>query len=332
MKTLVTGATGLLGANVVRELESRGGEVRVLARSSTSLSVLEGTDAEVVQGDITDKASLRRAMAGCDTVVHSAANTLQWPVHYSFYEAVNVQGTKNVIEVSRERGISKVVYVSTANTFGPGTLEHPGTELSEFTGLRTGSGYVLSKFVAQQHVLKEVESYQTPVVIVNPTFMIGPFDARPSSGKIILMGWNKRIQAFPSGGKSFIHVRDAAVGVCNALERGRVGGCYLLAGENLTYRDFFRKLNRITGQNPTMISVPATVLKAAGRIGTLSEKTLKRPAPLNIVNARLLATGYYYSGKKAVQELGLPRTPVEDAIRDALEWLISKGIHRQDKS
>ena len=326
MKILVTGATGLLGANVVRELESRGREVRVLARKNASLSVLAGTEAEVVQGDITDRTSLRRAMAGCDTVVHSAANTMQWPVHYAFYEPVNVTGTRNVLEVCRDRGISKAVYVSTANTFGPGTIEQPGTELSEFTGLRTGSGYVLSKFVAQQHVLKEVESHQTPVVIVNPTFMIGPYDARPSSGKIILMGWKKRIQAFPAGGKSFIHARDAAVGVCNALERGRVGGCYLLAGENLTYRDFFQKLNRVTGQKPIMITIPSPVLKAAGRLGSLSEQTLKKPAPLNIVNARLLTSGYYYSGKKAVHELALPQTPVENAIQDALEWFTKAGL------
>jgi dihydroflavonol-4-reductase len=326
MKVLVTGANGLLGANVVRELESRGKEVRVLVRPTAGLSALEGTGAEVVHGDILDRQSLDRAMKGCDTVIHAAANTSQWPVRYSFYEPVNVLGTQNVMEACRENGISRVIYVSTANTFGPGTKEYPGTELSEFSGFRVGSGYMISKYVAQQNVLMEVEKHNTPVVIVNPTFMIGPYDSKPSSGKIILMGLNKRVQVYPDGGKNFIHVRDAATGVCNAMERGRVGGCYLLAHENLTYREFYERLNRVAGQRPSMVKVPSLVLQAAGRIGTLIERTGKKAAPLNHVNARLLTIGNYYSGKKAVQELGLPQTPIETAITEALSWFRSTSM------
>jgi dihydroflavonol-4-reductase len=320
MKILVTGANGLLGANVVRELESRGKEVRVLVRPTAGLNALLGTDAEVVYGDILDRQSLDRAMKGCDSVVHSAANTSQWPVNYSFYEPVNVRGTQNVIEICRENAISRVVYVSTANTFGPGTKEHPGTELSEFSGFRYGSGYMISKYVAQQNVLMEVEKHKTPVVVVNPTFMIGPHDAKPSSGKIILMGMNKKIQFYPDGGKNFIHVRDAAAGVCNALERGHAGACYLLANENLTYGEFYEKLNNATGQQPIKIRIPSSVLLTAGWIGTLTEKTGRKAAPLNHVNAKLLTIGNYYSGKKAVQELGLPQTSIETAITDAIDW------------
>jgi dihydroflavonol-4-reductase len=320
MKILVTGANGLLGANVVRELESRGKEVRVLVRPSAGLTALAGTGAEAVHGDILDRQSLARAMKGCDTVIHAAANTSQWPVRYSFYEPVNVRGTQNVMEVSRESGISRIVYVSTANTFGPGTKEHPGTELSEFSGFRVGSGYMISKYVAQQNVLMEVEKHQTPVVIVNPAFMIGPYDAKPSSGKIILMGLNKKMQVYPTGGKNFIHVRDAAVGVCNAMDRGRTGGCYLLANENLTYGEFYEKLNRIARQHPVKVKLPSAAILAAGWFGTFMEKAVKKAAPLNHVNAKLLTIGNYYSGNKAVRELGLPLTPVETAIEEALSW------------
>jgi dihydroflavonol-4-reductase len=292
----------------------------MLVRPTAALSALLGTDAEVVPGDILDRQSLDRAMKGCDSVVHSAANTSQWPVHYSHYEPVNVRGTQNVIDACREHGISRVVYVSTANVFGPGTKEHPATELSEFSGFRYGSGYMISKYLAQQNVLMEVDKYKTPVVIVNPAFMIGPYDTKPSSGKIILMGLNKKMQVYPNGGKNFIHVRDAATGVCNALDRGRVGGCYLLANENLTYREFFEKLNQVAGQHPLKVRIPSAVLQTVGWIGTIIEAAGKKAAPLNHVNAKLLTIGNYYSGKKAVQELSLPQTPVENAITEAIEW------------
>jgi dihydroflavonol-4-reductase len=320
MKTLVTGANGLLGANVVRELESRGKAVRVLVRPGARLTALHGTGAELVQGNFLDPDSLLSALKGCDDVVHAAANTSQWPVNYDFYEPVNVTGTLAVLKACREKGIRRIVYVSTANTFGPGTKKDPGTELSEFSGFRIGSGYVTSKYVAQQKVLEEVEKHGTPVVIVNPTFMIGPYDAKPSSGRIVLMGLGKRIQMYPGGGKNFIHVRDAAAGVCNALERGRTGECYLLANENLTYAEFFTLLNRVAGQRPLKFRLPSVLLRSIGLLGTFSEKMTGIPAPLNNINARLLLLNNFYSGKKAVAELALPQTPIDEAIEDAIKW------------
>lgn len=323
MKTLVTGATGLLGANVVQELESRGKEVRVLVRPGAGLTALEGTKPEFFQGDLTDVGKLRQAMKDCDAVVHAAANTSQWPVGYSFYEPVNVTGTQNVMQACRDSGIRRIVHVSTANAFGPGPKERPGTELSEFSGFRQGSGYVISKYVAQQEVLAMVEKTGLPAVIVNPTFMIGPRDAKPSSGRILMMGLKGKVQAYPAGGKNFIHVRDAAAGVCNALEHGRPGECYLLANENHSYGEFFSLLNKVAGRRPLRLRIPSAVLNTAGLAGSLSERISGRPAPLNFVNARLLTLENYYSGRKAVEQLGLPQTPVAEAIADALAWFKS---------
>lgn len=326
MKVLVTGATGLLGANVVETLLARGKEVRVLVRASADLRALKGLDPEVFRGDILDKESLSVAMKGCDSVVHAAANTSQWPTGFEFYEPVNVTGTRNVMEVCRERGISRIVYVSSANAFGHGSKENPGTELSEFRGFHFGSGYMISKFLAQKIVLEEVGKRGAPAIIVNPAFMIGARDARPSSGRIILMGYGRKTRLFPDGGKNFIHVADAAAGVCNALERGRVGECYLLANENLTFREFYDKLDRVDTQKPVRIKVPVPVLRGAGWAGTVFETITGKPAPLNNVNAKLLTVGNYYSGEKAVTELGLPRTPIEKAISDALAWFRDQGM------
>lgn len=320
MRILVTGANGLLGANIVRELVMRGYQVRIFVRGTSDLSGIEGVAFEQVNGDILDPESVDRAVEGCDYVIHSAANTSQWPTTYAHYEAVNVNGTQHLIAAVKKHGVKRFVFVSSANAFGNGTREKPGTELSEFNGFRIGSGYMISKFVAQQFVLAEVEKSNLPAVVVNPTFMIGPYDSKPSSGRIILMGMGKRVQVYPPGGKNFIHVHDAAVGTCNALTMGRTGECYLLANENMTFKKFFSILNKVTGEQPGSLTLPGWFLKVIGAGGTLFEKLFRKPAPLNLVNTRLLCLGNYYSGQKAVEALDLPQTPIEDAIREAIGW------------
>ncbi len=324
-KVLVTGANGLLGANIVRELMHRGYDVRILARETSDLSGLAEVSFEKVNGDILDQGSVNMAVEGCDHVIHSAANTSQWPTSYAYYEPVNVHGTQHVIEAVKRHNIKRFIFVSSANAFGNGTKEKPGTELSEFNGIRIGSGYMISKFVAQQFVLSEVEKSNLPAVVVNPTFMIGPYDSKPSSGKIILMGMRKRIQATPSGGKNFIHVRDAAIGTCNALTMGRTGECYLLANENLSYREFFALLNEVTGENPVSLGLPGFLLKGMGAGGTLFEKIFRKPAPLSLVNARMLCLENYYSAKKAIEALALPQTSIETAITEAISWFRKNG-------
>ncbi|MBE0648421.1 MAG: NAD-dependent epimerase/dehydratase family protein [Bacteroidales bacterium] len=320
MRVLVTGANGLLGANIVRELVHRGYDVRILARETSDLSGIAGVPFERENGDILDPGSVDKAVEGCDYVIHSAANTSQWPTTYAHYEPVNVHGTQHVIKAVKRLGVKRLVFVSSANAFGNGTMKNPGTELSEFNGFRIGSGYMISKFVAQQFVLSEVERSGLRAIVVNPTFMIGPYDSKPSSGRIILMGMGKKVQVSPPGGKNFIHVGDAAIGACNALTMGRTGECYLLANENMTFREFFALLNRVTGESPSSIGLPGWFLKGIGSGGSLLEKLIRKPAPLSLVNARLLCLGNYYSGKKAVEALELPQTPIETAIREAISW------------
>ncbi|MBC8315180.1 MAG: NAD-dependent epimerase/dehydratase family protein [Bacteroidales bacterium] len=320
MKVLVTGANGLLGANIVRELVKRKYDVRIFTRETSDLSGLEDVNVERINGDILDPDSIGKAVEGCDYVIHSAANTSQWPTNYIHYEPVNVTGTKHVINAVKKYAVKRFVFISSANAFGNGTKEHPGTELNEFTGFKYGSGYMMSKFVAQQTVLTEVEQSKLRAIVVNPTFMIGPYDSKPSSGQIIVMGMGKKVQVSPPGGKNFIHVNDAAIGTCNALMMGRIGECYLLASENLSYREFFALLNQVTGETPKSLSLPGALLKTIGTGGTLFEKMSRKPAGLNLVNARLLCLDNYYTGKKAVKALELPQTPIETAIREAIEW------------
>lgn len=326
MKTLVTGANGLLGSNVVRELLARGHEVRVLARKGSDLSTLSGLDIEYFYGDLLDGVQkLTEACRGCDYVIHSGGKTAGIQTKFSDFAEINIKGTQNIVRAAEAAGIKRMVHVSSCCVFGGGTMEEPGTELSEFTGFRFNSGYINSKYMAQQWILSEVEKTNFPIVIVNPTLMIGPYDGRPSSGEIILRILRSQYQLCPDTGKNFIDVRDAATATCNALTMGTSGECYLLASENITFTKFFKKVNRIYGKDGIRIIVPGGLLKSAGLMGNAFQAMTHHEIPLNMVNARQLATESYFSAKKAVRILGLPQRPIDDAIRAAIDWFIGNG-------
>lgn len=326
MKALITGATGLLGGNVARELLKRGYELRLFVRATKIIPALHGLKYEQFEGSLSDPKDLMKAAEGCEVIIHAAAVTDQWPTGYEHYEEINVKSTLLLLDVVKKLGIKKMVYVSTANCFGYGNIDNPATELSEFRFFNYNSGYIMSKFIAQQHVLKEIEKSQLPVVIVNPAFMLGPYDSKPSSGKIILMGIGKKVLFCPPGGKSFVDVRDAAIAVCNAISMGKSGECYLLANHNLSYREFFESLSVSLEQPQTRIRLPKFLILAIGLSGTLYEKITRKPALLNLTNARLLCLPLYYSGSKARKELRMPQTPLEQTIADALLWFGKNGM------
>lgn len=315
----------MLGCNVAHELVRRGHALRLLVRPGSSLKGVEGLPFEVHYGCLEEEASLSGAVNGCDGVIHAASCTAQWPTAFRHFEAANVNGAIQLARAAKAAGIRRFVYVSTANTFGHGTMEQPGTELSEFRLFHYHSGYVNSKYLAQQYVLEQVEQHGLPAVVVNPTFMLGPLDLKPSSGRLLLQGLKARVQWIPPGGKNFIHVRDAAIGVCQALERGLPGECYLLAGENLSYRSFYNLLNEVAGRKPLQLPVPGILARGVGVLGSLFGKLTGRPAWINHVTGRMACLGNYYSGRKAVEELGLPQTPVREAVNDAIDWFRAEG-------
>ena len=326
MKTLVTGANGFLGANLVRELLVRGESVRALVRKGTDIQNLQGLDAELFFGDLLDEGSMLKAARGCTRVIHAAGKMPDYCSDFEEYSRINVAGTRNVVQAAEKAGVQRIVHVSSCCVFGGGSREDPGTELSEFTGFRFNSGYINSKYLAQQWVLGEVERKGLPIVIVNPTMMLGPFGAAAGSGEIILRILKQRYQLCPASGKNFIDVRDAAEAACNALTRGTPGESYLLASENLEFSELFDRVNRISGRQCRQYPVPATVLKCAGMIGNALRKITGKDLPLSYSYARQLASVSYFSGAKAMRELGLPQRSVDEAIRDAIGWFMLSGV------
>ena len=332
MKVLVTGANGLLGANLIRELIDSGVNVKAFVRPGANLKSLQGVQCEIHYGSILSYDDIHLALENCEAVIHAASTTSVHPLEFEFYEKTNVASTKNIVQALMRQVSKRLVYVSTANAFGPGPQKNPGSERSPFTLAKYNSGYITSKHMAQQYVLQHTETYNLDAVVVNPTFLIGPYDVKPSSGKIILFGLKQGKYWCPPGGKNFVHVRDVARGIYSILKDGRQGECYLLGGENLSYHDFFHLLNLVIGRKQKPLVVPKGVIHAAGAIAQAWSKLTGQTLPFNKTNAQLLTLDNYYSGEKAGAEFKLPMTPIKLAIEEALDWFVKENYIAPDYS
>ncbi len=323
-KILVTGGNGFLATNIIRELTGRGYQVRAMIRKSADTRGLEDLPAELYKGEVTDEADVKRASSGCDVVVHTAADTSQNHSTYHAYLPVNYRGTLNVLNACSENKVNRLIFISTANTIGHGTKNDPGNEKRDITYPFNRSGYAVSKAMAEDVVMEFVNKGAVDAVIINPSFMIGPYDQKPGSGRIIIRALNKKIVFIPPGGKNFIHVRDVATGVCNAIDKGRNGEKYLLSNQNLSYRDFYTRLKQITGERYLMFTIPASILTFMGLTGNFL-RLFGLKSELNYINSRILCSGNYFSANKAINELNLPQTSIDDAIKEALDWFWENG-------
>ena len=330
MKVLVTGANGFLGANLVRELVQSGILVKAFVRHSANLKGLYDVPCEICRGDINSYDDVQKALQDCDSVVHAASTTSVAPLDFAIFERINVDSTKIIVQAALSQGNKRMVQVSTAAAFGAGSKENPGTEQSRFALREFRSGYVNSKVMAQEHVLKSVTTHGLNAVVINPTFMIGPYDIKPSSGKIILQGLTRGIQWCPKGGKNFVHVNDVARAIARALQTQEMGECYLIAGENLTYKEFFSKLNTIAGRNRIQLVLPRTIFRSVGSVVELWNKITGERKPFTKSNAEILTLDNYYSGEKATRALDIKPTSVDNAIRDALQWFRKENYISDD--
>jgi dihydroflavonol-4-reductase len=327
MNILVTGANGQLGAAVVRELIARGHAVRALIKPASDPTPLRGLRVGVVEADIVDRAAVCRAAAGAEAIVHSAAVVSYWPRRSSLTAQVNFQGTRNVIDAALFAGVGRFVHVGSASSFGSGTLETPGNEESPYTAGRYRVSYFDSKHAAQQAVLGAVAERGLPAVVVNPTFMVGPYgDSRGSSSLLLLLAGG-RIPRVPPGGRNFVSTRDVAAATANALELGRAGECYILGHENLTYREAFVRFCAVLGVRPPERPAPAWALRAAGLAQSLGAALTRRPPALPYAAALMTCDPCYYDCSKAIRELALPQTPIEEAAAEAWKWLSGRS-HR----
>ncbi|MCT4637787.1 MAG: NAD-dependent epimerase/dehydratase family protein [Bacteroidales bacterium] len=319
-KVLVTGANGLLGANVIKTLAGKGYNAIAMVREGCNMRGLSDLNHELVYGNITNKNHLEEQIKRCDYVIHCAARTKQVPNKIEAFTEANIKSTEHIINLCNKYNIKRLVFVSTANCFTNGTIDKPGDEKSNFMPWLEGSGYAYSKYIAQNMVTKAAENNKINAITVAPTFMIGERDAGPSSGALLLYGLKKRVVFYPPGGKSFIDVDSAAEAVVNALTMGKSGNKYMLSGTNLTYKDFFKTVAEHNNKRKLLIPIPGALLKVVALISDILENITGASLALNSVNRKLLCLDNYFSNSKAVKELSLKHTNINSSINKAINW------------
>lgn len=321
----ITGADGLLGSNLVRELLKRNYRVRAMIQPGRKVNTLDGLDIERVEADLLNEASVTAAMNGAKYVFHVAASTSIWPNRNPMSGKVNIDGTKNVIQAAFANKIERMVYVGTANSFGFGTKEKPGTEENPYCSYHYGLDYMDTKYAAHQEVLKAVKENKINAVIVNPTFMIGPYDSMPSSGAMVIAVAQQKVPGFAPGGRNYICVKDAATGIANAATMGRNGESYIIGAHNLTYEEIFTKIAHVVGVKAPSFKAPKWLLLTMGRLNNLKAKITGKAPRVSYTMAQISCDAFYFSAAKAVKELELPQNPIEEGIKDAYDWFIENG-------
>jgi len=325
MKTFVTGATGFIGASIVRELLREGREVRVLVRANADTANLDGLEVELWKGDLLDHDSLRSGLKGCDVLYHAAADYRLWTRNPEEMYRINVDGTVAILEAALQNGLSRVVYTSSVGTLGNPGDGTPGSEISPVSFDDMVGPYKKSKFLAEREAEKFV-ARGLPLVIVNPSTPIGPRDIKPTpTGKIIVDFLKRKMPAYLDTGLNIIAVEDCARGHFLAEQKGVVGQKYILGNANLTLRVIFDLLQDISGLSAPKIRLPYTpILMAAYLNEGLSRITGKEPL-IPLAGVQMAAKFMYFDSSKAVRELGLPQMPIKDALVSAVDWFRRNG-------
>jgi dihydroflavonol-4-reductase len=321
MEILVTGPDGLLGSNLVRELLKRNYKVSVLIEPGKDPFTLKHLEVKKYYGNILNPDDLSVVFKDKDIVFHCAASTSVIPARSKIVNRVNIEGTQNVINQALKHKIKRLIYVGTANSFSFGTnKDEPGEEGTPYISIKYGLDYMDSKYKAQQIVLKAVKENGLPAIVVNPTFMIGPYDSRPSSGAMILAIYKGKIPGYSKGGKNYVAVKDVAFAMANAIEMGRIGECYILGNSNLSYKEAFNLIAHTIGGKEPKIKLPNLIVKTYGNINSLAASVFRFNPAITKELASISCDNHFYSVEKARKELLLPATPLQTAIKECFDW------------
>jgi len=322
MKTLITGASGFVGSAVLRQLIIAGHSVRALVRTSSDRRNLAGLPVEIVTGDLTDRASLDRALVGCSTLFHVAADYRLWVPHAQEIYETNVTGTRNIMLAAANAGVARIVYTSSVATLGLTSDGSPADEDTPVSLVDMIGHYKRSKFLAEAEVKKLVDEEGLPVVIVNPSTPVGPRDIKPTpTGRVIVDAASGRMPVYVDTGLNLVHVDDVAIGHLQALERGMIGERYVLGGWNMTLKEILCELAAITGQRPPRICLPHHLVLPIAYVTEACARLTGRGEPrITLVGARLAKKKMFFSTDKARRELGYNARPVKEALCEAVDW------------
>lgn len=326
MRTLVTGANGFVGSAVLRVLINEGHDVRTLVRPGSNRLNLDGLRVEIVEGDLTNEDSLRKAVLQCDNLFHVAADYRLWvPEPKAIYQT-NVEGTRNLIRCAVEAGVKRVVYTSSVATLGLNTDRSPSNEETPVTLEQMTGHYKRSKFLAEQVVKELVETIGAPVVIVNPSTPVGPRDIKPTpTGRIFVDTLNNRMPAYVDTGLNIVHVDDVAYGHMLAFKRGEIGERYILGGENMTLKDILTAISDFSGVSRPKIRIPHNVVLPIAWIAERWSSISGKPPIASVDEVKMSKKYMYFSSEKAIQKLSYNPRPAMEAIEDAISWFRANG-------
>ena len=323
---LITGATGFVGSAVVRQLLELGEELKVLVRASSDRSNLTGLDVEFAVGDLTDQASLKRALAGCKALFHVAADYRLWARDPSTMYKANVEGSRDIVRLASEAGVSKIVYTSSVATLGivPGGVgdEETPVHINKMIG-----HYKRSKYLAEQAVQELFDQQGAPVVIVNPSAPVGPRDIKPTpTGKMIVDAVNGKIPAYMDTGLNISHVDDIASGHILAWQKGTAGERYILGGENLELLDILTLIAELCDGKPPIMKMPFSVILPIAHIAEAWTRLTGGDDPFVCVDGvKMARKKMFFSSEKAARELGYRSRSARQALVDAIEWFKNNG-------
>jgi dihydroflavonol-4-reductase len=330
VKAFVTGAAGFIGSNVVRALLDDGHDVRALHLPNEDTRNLDGLDVERVPGDVMDRAVLGRWMRGCDVVFHLAAVYALWTKDRGArMRRVNVEGTCAVLDTAREAGVRRVVYTSSIARFGGQGMDIRATEESPFALGRTGDAYASSKGVA--HAIAVSAAKRQDVVIVAPCGPIGPGDVGPTpTGRLLLSALTMPVVLAAPTLTNFADVRDMARAHLLAAERGVRGETYLLGHRDLAMTEVAKMALEAAGLDKPIVVAPLSIAGAVGRAATAwADRVSHRPPLFTHHAVRIARLGLRADCTKAVRELGMPQSPIERAVTDAIVWFERNGYLRR---
>lgn len=327
MRAFVTGGTGFVGANLVRELLHEGYAVRALVRPESRLDNLEGLEAEIVRADLNDP-DLWTRMIGCEVLFHVAARYSLWQADREALYRDNVLGTRNVLAAARQASIERTVYTSSVAAIGVGKAGEAVNETHQSPPERLIGYYKQSKYLAEQEAYTAARAGQQ-LIIVNPASPIGPWDLKPTpTGDIILRFLRRQMPFYVDTGLNFIDVRDVTRGHLLALKHGRPGERYILGHQNLTLKALLDQLAQITGLEAPRWSVPDWLPLGTAWVDENVLTAFGKTPSVPLDGVRMARQLMYYDAAKAVRELGLPQTPITVALHDAVDWFMDRGYVR----
>ncbi|MBN2520004.1 MAG: NAD-dependent epimerase/dehydratase family protein [Bacteroidales bacterium] len=321
MRVFVTGANGFLGCNLVRELLKRKHKVIAFVQYNQDITNIKDLNITIKYGDLLEPDSINKALLGCEALIHVAAVTYIWPYRSEIQKKINIEGTRNIMRAAIDNNIYRIIHVGTANSFGFGSKEKLGDEEKPYMAGKYKMDYMDTKYAAQQVVLEMTKSQGLPAIVVNPTFMFGPYPSKLACAKMIYSIFKGKSPGYTKGGRNYIAVKDVCVGIVNALTKGKIGECYILGNKNLSYNEIFILIAKVTNTVPPKFFIPNFVVKLYGFILTqIARITFTEPL-FSYRMAQMSCDDHYYSSAKAVKELELPQTPIEEAIKETFEWM-----------